>query len=291
MAPLRDRLELALKLGDSAFDALGKILGDPTFSDELCEHLSRLLQILRRLVPESPVVSEEIRDMPCVDGLPIAIRLFLHVVAEEGHEQIHEILPTNAVDLQLFEDQVSDRNRRVVEFEPPGPRFLPEQDIVAELELVEEDIDVESIAALVVDEPPIAEEPVDHVVGPEAQAIEHLADRAALGCVPDQIEVREEGGPLSHPSHAAVETDTFGSVERVCVDGEGAENPKDSALRSSRIDDRPGFPEELVIAEGHERGWICHDCTEESMRPSKGPSPRRGTVSGPVCEAAIRGSL
>ena len=144
---------------------------------------------------------------------------------------------------------------------------------MAELELVEEDIDMEAIAALVVDEPPIAEEPVDHVVGPEAQAIEHLADRTALGRIPDQIEVREEGGSLSHPSHAAVETDTFGSVERVCVDGERTEDAKDSALRASRIDDRPGFPEELVIAEGHERGWICHDCTEESMRPSKGPSP------------------
>src|SRR5205807_7402226 len=155
----------------------------------------------------------------------------------------------------------------------------------------EDDIDVEPIAALVVDEPPIAAEPVEHVVGLEPKAIEHLADRAALGCVPDQIEVREERGPLSHPSHAAVETDAFGSVERVCVDRERTEDAKDSALHASRIDDRPGFPEELVIAEGHERGWICHDCTEESMRPSKGPSPDRGTVPGPVCEAAIRGSL
>src|SRR5205807_8129081 len=121
---------------------------------------------------------------------------------EEGHEQINEIRPANPVDLQLFEDQVRDRNRRVVELEPPGPRFLPEDHVVAELELVEEDIDVEAIAALVVNEPPIAEEPVDHVVGREAQAIEHRADRTALGRIPDQTEVREEGGPLSHAADA-----------------------------------------------------------------------------------------
>src|SRR5437667_11683339 len=113
----------------------------------------------------------------------------------------------------LFADLVRDRERRVVEYVPPGPRFLPEDHVVADLELVEEDIDVEAIAALVVNEPPIAEEPVDHVVGPEAQAIEHLADRTALGRIPDQIEVGEEGRSLSHPSHAAIEAETFRSEE------------------------------------------------------------------------------
>src|SRR5207247_10067919 len=102
--------------------------------------------------------------MPGVDGLPIAVRLFLHVVAEEGHEQINEVLPTNSVDLQLFEDQVRDRNRRVVELEPHGPRFLPEDHVVAELELVEEDIDVEAIADCVVNELPLADEDVESVV-------------------------------------------------------------------------------------------------------------------------------
>src|SRR5207247_4789102 len=96
-------------------------------------HLPRLLEVLGRLVPESPIVSDEIRDMSGIDSFPIAVRLCLHVVAEEEHEQIHEILPANPMDLQLFEDQVRDRNRRVVEFEPPGPRFLPEQDIVADI--------------------------------------------------------------------------------------------------------------------------------------------------------------
>src|SRR5438309_314121 len=81
----------------------------------------------------------------------------------EAPEHIPQTLRAILVDLQLLEDHVRTRNRRVVEFGPPGPRFLPKQDMVADLELVEEDSDVEAIAALVVDEPPIAEDPVDHV--------------------------------------------------------------------------------------------------------------------------------
>src|SRR5207302_8807088 len=101
VSPFRHRLERPLKLLDPASNVRGKLLRDPPFSEELSEHLSRLLEVLGRLVPESPIVSEEIRDMSGIDSFPIAVRLFLHVVAEEEHEQIHEILPANLVDLQL----------------------------------------------------------------------------------------------------------------------------------------------------------------------------------------------
>src|SRR6267143_420045 len=148
----RDRLERALQFCDSASDSHGKVLGDVAFTNELSEHLLRLLEVLRRLVPEPPIVSEEIRDMSCVDGFPIAIRLFPHVVTEKDDEQIHEVLPANPVDLQLFEDQVRERDRWVVELEAPAPRSLPEQHIMAELELVQEDIDMKAIVAFVVDE-------------------------------------------------------------------------------------------------------------------------------------------
>src|SRR6267143_1131514 len=286
MTPFRDRLERALQFCDSASNSHGKVLGNVPLSNELAEHLLCLLEVLRRLVPEPPIVSQEIRDMPCVDGFPIAIRFFSHLVTEKDYEQIHEVLPTNPVDLQLFEDQVRERNGGVVELQSSVPGFLPEEYIMAELEFVEEDIDMKAIAALVIDEPSIAEEAVDHVVRLEPQAVEDPADGAALGPVPQQIEIREEGRSLSHPSDAAVERKALGSVERVCIDRERAENAKDRALRLSRVDDRPGFPEKLVIAERYECGWICHDGTEESMRPSKGPSwvrengPRPGFGGG-----------
>ena len=219
--------------------------------------------------------------MSRVDGFPIAIRLFPHVVTEKDDEQIHEVLPANPVDLQLFEDQVRERNRWVVELEAPAPRSLPEQHIMAELELVQEDIDMKAIVAFVINEPAVAEEPIDHVVRLESQTIEHLADGAALGRVPDQIEIREERRALSHPPDAVEERDTFRGVKGVCVDCERAENAQDGAVRLSRVDNRPGFAEELVIAEGHECGWICHGCTEESMGPSEGPSGSHRNGSRP----------
>src|SRR3989442_211893 len=156
---------------------------------EVAEQLSRLRQVLGRFVPETPVVREEIGDMVGVDRLPIPVGRGFHVVPEEQHDQVHEILPTDLVDLQLLEDHVRERDRGGVELQPPVPGFLSEQDVVAEFELVEEDVDVEPIFALVVHEPSVAEETVDHVVRPESKIVEHAADRAALTRVPHQVEV------------------------------------------------------------------------------------------------------
>src|SRR6059036_3446770 len=120
---------------------------------EVAEQLPRLREVLRRFVPEAPVVREEIGDMSGVDCFLIPVRGGFHVVPEEQHDQVHEILPTDLVDLQLLEDHVRERDRGGVELQPPVPGFLSEQDVVAEFELVEEDVDVEPIFALVVHEP------------------------------------------------------------------------------------------------------------------------------------------
>src|SRR5207245_9366776 len=104
-------------------------------------------------------------------------------------DQVHRILTTHLVDLQLLEEHVRGRDGGGVELQPPVPWFLSEQDVVAEFELVEEDVDVEPIFALVVHEPSVAEETVDHVVRPESKIVEHAADRAALTRVPHQVEV------------------------------------------------------------------------------------------------------
>src|SRR3989442_183457 len=174
--PFWDGLERGLELSDPTLDPFSEIRGDFSFRHEVAEQLSRLREVLRRFVPESPVVREEIGDVSGVDRLAIAVRSGFQIVPEEQHDQVHEVLASDPVDLQLLEDHVREGNRGKVELQPSVAGFLSEQDIVAEFEPVEEDVDVEPILALIVHEPAVAEEPVDHVVRLEPEALEHAAD-------------------------------------------------------------------------------------------------------------------
>src|SRR5436309_5983166 len=184
MPPLRDGLQRRLELPDPVLDPVCEVGGYLSLPHEVAEQLSRLRKILRRFVPEPPVVREQIGDVSDVNRFPISVRRRFHLVSEEKHDQVHEVLPSDPMDLELFEDHVRERDCGGVELQPSVARFLSEQDIVAEFEPVEEDVDVESILALIVHESSVAEESVDHVVGPESEGVEHAADRATLTRVP-----------------------------------------------------------------------------------------------------------
>src|SRR5207249_11027443 len=100
------------------------------------------------------------------------------------------------MDLELLQHEVGQGDRRVVELQPPVPRFLAEQDVVAELELVEEDVHVEAVAPLVVPEPPVPEDPVAHPARSETEAFDDRPDGSGLAPVPLQAEVGEQATPL-----------------------------------------------------------------------------------------------
>src|SRR5207247_6490423 len=125
-------------------------------------------------------------------------------------------------------------------------------DVVAELELVEEDVQVETVAPFVVDEPPVAEESVDHPVRTERQVLDYRADGARLAGVCHQVEVREEGSAFPHPADAVKEREAFGDVEGMRVDAERAEDAQGGAFGVRCIHDFSGLPQELFIAEGEE---------------------------------------
>src|SRR5881396_1938340 len=222
--PLWDGLERGLELSDPTLDPFSEIRGDFSFRNEVPQQLSRLREVLCRFVPEPPVVREEIRDVSGVDRLAIAVRSAFHVVPEEQDDQVHEVLAPNPVDLQLLEDHVREGNRGRVELQPSVAGFLSEQDIVAEFQPVEEDVDVEPILALVIHEPSVAEEPVDHVVRLEPEALEDAADRAALTRISHQVEIREQGRAFADASHAVQDRDGLRHVQRVCVNAEGTQD-------------------------------------------------------------------
>src|SRR5438445_453542 len=144
--------------------------------------------------------------------------------------------------------------------------FLSEQHIVAEFELVEEDVDVEAVRTFVVHEPAFPEETVDDVVGPEAQTVEQLADRPALTRVPHQVEVREKRGSLLDAADAMEDRDALGHMQRVRVDAEGPQDSERGSSRMGRVDDRPRLAEELLFSEGHEGRFVRHDRTR--VRPA-----------------------
>src|SRR3989475_6255529 len=237
--PFWDGLERSLELSDPTLDPFSEIRGDFSLRNEVPQQLSRLREVLRRFVPEPPVVREKIRDVSGVDRLAIAVRSAFHVVPEEQHDQVHEILPSDPVDLQLLEDHVREGNRGRVELQPSVAGFLSEQDIVAEFQPVEEDVDVEPILALVVHEPSVAEEPVDHVVRLEPEALEHAADRAALTRISQQGEIGEQGRAFADASDAVQDRDDLRHMQRVCVNGEGTEDSHQGLLALGRCDDCP----------------------------------------------------
>src|SRR5205823_8883788 len=208
--------------------------------------------------PEAPVVREEVRDIACVDRFAVATRRSVDRVAEEQDVQIDKVLAGNVVDLQLLEDEIGHGDRGIIELEPPVPWFLSKQHVVTELQLVEKDVDVESIVLFVIDEPPVAEKSIDHLVGPELEAVEHLADGPRLARVPHQVEVGEEGHPFLHPSDPVQEFGTLRTVQRVHVDGQRAQFAEDGPVLLRRLDDFSSFVDEFVFAKGHEAGFVWH---------------------------------
>src|SRR5438128_2183775 len=237
--PFWDGLERGLELSDPTLDSLSEIRGDFSFRNEVPQQLSRLREVLRRFIPEPPVVREEIRDVSGVDRLAIAVRSAFHVVPEEQDDQVHEVLAPNPVDLQLLEDHVREGNRGRVELQPSVAGFLSEQDVMAEFEPVEEDVDVEPILALVVHEPSVAEEPVDHVVRSEPEAFEHAADRAALTPVSHQVEIREQGRAAAYASPAVRDREGPRHVSRAGVNAEGPHGEAPRRLGVGREDHAP----------------------------------------------------
>src|SRR2546427_1123430 len=163
-----DRPKRRREFFHSAFDAGREIRADFPFRHEAVQQLPRLVEVLRRLIPKSPVIREEFRDVSGVDGFVIGIRGGFHVVSEEEDDEVHEVLPRDLVNLEFFEDHVRDRDRGAVEFQPSPSGSLAEQHIVAKFELVEEDVDVETVLTFIVRQAAFPEEAVDHVVGSEA---------------------------------------------------------------------------------------------------------------------------
>src|SRR5213080_1737572 len=96
--PFWNGLERGLELSDPILDSPSEIRGDLSFRNEVPQQLSRLRKVLRRFIPEPPVVGEEIRDVSGVDRLAIAVRSAFHVVLEEQDNQVHEVLAPNPVD-------------------------------------------------------------------------------------------------------------------------------------------------------------------------------------------------
>src|SRR3989449_7103790 len=66
-SPFWDGLERGFKLSDSTLDSFSEIRGDLSFRNEVPQQLSRLREVLRRFIPEPPVVREEIGDVSGVD--------------------------------------------------------------------------------------------------------------------------------------------------------------------------------------------------------------------------------
>src|SRR3989441_5966271 len=285
-----DGLERGLELSDPTLDSLSEIPGDFSFRNEVPQQLSRLREVLRRFVPEPPVVREEVGDVSGVDRLAIAVRSAFHIVPEEQDNQVHEVLPSNPVDLQLLEDHVREGNRGRVELQAPVAGFLSKQDIVAEFEPVEEDVDVEPILALVVHEPSVAEEPVDHVVRLEPEALEDAADRAALTRISHQVEIREQGRAFADASHAVQDRDGLRHVQRVCVNAEGTQDSQRRPLGLGRVDDRPRRAEEIVFSESHEGRFVWHDRTKvRRAAPPGGPTAGGGGTPPPTRGARTAG--
>src|SRR5438094_9325725 len=104
--PFWNGLERGLELSDPTLDSLSEIRGDLSFRNEVPQQLSRLRKVLRRFIPEPPVVGEEIRDVSGVDRLAIAVRRAFHVVPEEQDDRVHQLLAPDAGDLQRLEDPV-----------------------------------------------------------------------------------------------------------------------------------------------------------------------------------------
>src|SRR5438093_2720385 len=279
--PLWDGLERGLELSDPTLDPFSEIRGDFSFRNEVPQQLSRLREVLCRFVPEPPVVREEVRDVSGVDRLAIAVRSAFHVVPKEQDDQVHEVLPSDSVDLQLLEDHVREGNRRRVEFQPSVAGFLSEQDVMAEFQPVEEDVDVEPILGLVVHEPSVAEEPVDHVVRLEPEALEHAADRPALTRVSHQVEIREEGRAFADASHAVQDRDGLRHVQRVCVNAEGTQDSQRRPLGLGRVDDCPRRAEEIGFSESHEGRFVWHDRTRVR---------RAASVTEPTADVGARRS-
>src|SRR5881628_3277180 len=259
--PFWDGLERGLKLSDPTLDPFSEIRGDFSFCNEVPQQLSRLREVLRRFVLEPPVVREEVGDVSGVDRLAIAVHSAFHVVPEEQDDQVHEVLAPDPVDLQLLEDHVREGNRGRVELQAPVAGFLSKQDIVAEFEPVEEDVDVEPILALIVYEPSVAEETVDHVVRLESEALEHAADRATLTRVSHQVQIREQGRAFADASDAVQDRDGLRHVQRVCVNAEGTQDSQRRPLGLGRVDDRARRAEEIVFSESHEGRFVWHDRT------------------------------
>src|SRR5438093_4893087 len=72
--PFWNGLERGLELSDPTLDSLSEIRGELSFRNEVPQQLSRLRTVLRRFIPEPPVVREEIRDVSGVYRLAIAGR-------------------------------------------------------------------------------------------------------------------------------------------------------------------------------------------------------------------------
>src|SRR2546426_6777772 len=106
--PFGDGLKHGLELCDPTLDSLSEIRGDFSFRNEVPQQLSRLREVLRRFVPEPPVVREEVRDVSGVDRLAITVRSAFHVVPEEQDDQVHQVLAPDPVDLQGSEEHTSE---------------------------------------------------------------------------------------------------------------------------------------------------------------------------------------
>src|SRR5690242_17228530 len=81
--PLRRGLERGLELPNPILDPARKVRRDLPIRHEIAEQLPRLRKVLNRLVPESPVVREKVRNVSGVDRLPVPVRGGFHVVPEE----------------------------------------------------------------------------------------------------------------------------------------------------------------------------------------------------------------
>src|SRR6267378_4061054 len=249
MPSFRHALERGLDRRDPILDSGGLIGPDPTFGHERPQELPRLPEVLGRFVPEAPIVGEEIRDVAGIYRLRIALGARLHRMSEEEDHEIYEILAPDLMNLQLLEHDVGERDRGIVEFQPAVSRFLPKDHIVAELQLIQKDVDMELVARFVVDEASITKEAVDDAVRPEAEPFENPADRATLPCIAHQVEIGEERSARAEASHCAEHRNALRSMGRVGEDREGSEDSEGDSFGAGRIDNGFRLAKELLVGQ------------------------------------------
>src|SRR5581483_9491613 len=154
------------------------------------------VEVQRHRVVETPLGGEQAGDVRKIEA-PRLLRLG-HVVLQQQHHQILEVLLVDLDDLQLLEQEVGQRDRHRMQVEP-----ALQLDRVAEVEPVEEHVDAPATSGWIVEDP--TTHPHIHGDAPTSQhlvaeLLEHGLDLRDLLVVAHEVQVGQHAvGPLEQP--------------------------------------------------------------------------------------------